>query len=87
MAQIDVTPARDNLVVERQKVSKVLSLHLPESSDRFRYIVVATGPDVEDCAPGDEVILRARGTAQLIDGLEDHAIVSAGDVLATVKRS
>lgn len=86
MAKFEVVPKRDQVLVERIKVKQILSLLVPDKAERYEYHVRAIGDDVEDCEVGDEVVLRARGTAQLIDGMEDHALVSAGDVLAVIKR-
>lgn len=86
MATFTVTPKRDQILVERRKVTQVLSIHVPDAAERFEYHVITVGPDVEDCNSGDEIILRARGVAQLIQGMENHALVGAGDVLAVVER-
>lgn len=85
-----IKPLRDNVLIEREKVSQIGKILTPEQADEYRFFIRAVGPDVTDVKVGDEVDINVHTEHRAISpaGLgEDWALTSVKTVVCKVERS
>lgn len=87
---MEIMPTKDRVLVRRVKVAERSSggISIPETlrDNAPIAVVVASGPEcVAELAPGTRVVLSKFAGSPIDIGGTDHLLLSAEDVLATVK--
>ncbi len=87
MSKIEYVP-RGKYVLLRMIKEKVLrGIAMPDvSSTGSRFIVEAVGDKVKGVEVGDEVMMLPNAFATRPDESQEHAIVKAGFIIATIRR-
>lgn len=90
MKKISKLNALGKTVVFRKIEETIINgIHIPENyaGQRNRYMVVATGPDVERCAEGDHILLRADAKLSHVDPWDLNVYMTHDDeyVMCTVQ--